>query len=882
MAETRDPLQRYHDKRDFDATPEPRGRRGAPRKALGFVVQKHAARRLHYDFRLELDGTLKSWAVPKGPSFDPTQKRMAVHVEDHPLEYGGFEGTIPQGHYGAGEVIVWDRGTWQPHGDPDEGMREGKLKFALDGEKLHGEWTLVRMKPREGERQEAWLLIKERDAAARPEAEYSVVEALPDSVLSARGIAARPTGAATKRTPAKRGGAARKAATGPALPALAVAAALPKTFAPALATLVDAAPPGAGWLYEVKFDGYRMLARVDGEQVQLFTRNGHDWTGRLPKLAQSVAALGLGSAWLDGEIVALDARGVPNFQALQNAFDSSRGLEQLRYYVFDLPYYAARDLRAAPLTERRALLAALLEGAPPDVRFSEVFDAPGADLLASACELGLEGLIGKRADAAYPRGRSKAWIKLKCVRAQEFVIGGYTDPQGSRTGLGSLLLGVHDEAGALRYAGNVGTGFDGATLDALERRLRPLQREATPFAEKKLPPSRYGARAGAVHWVEPTLLAEVSFAEWTDDGRVRHAVFKGLREDKPARAIVREQAAPPAAVAASATDAQAAPAAPRAAARKAAPRSAAAKPAAALRVTHPERVVDAASGATKGRLIDYFARAAEVMLPHLRERPVALLRAPDGLDAAMFFQKHAEPRQLRGLTLLDPKLDPGRAPLLGIDSAEALLNAAQMNVIEIHTWNATTRAIEQPDRMVFDLDPGEGVGWREVVEAAQLVHGLLDALGLASFLKSSGGKGLHVVVPLTPREDWATVKDFSHAVVDHLAAHAGQRFVAKSGPKNRVGRIFVDYLRNGRGATTVAAYSVRARPGLGISLPLAWEELAALKTNQIASIDTSTRRLEEAAATWHGYFKTRQTLAKAMKTLGFVPAPRGRARKTPA
>ncbi len=954
------PLQRYRDKRDFQATPEPSGEHAACKPALRFVVQKHAARQLHYDFRLELDGTLKSWAVPKGPSLDPKTRRMAVEVEDHPLDYASFEGTIPVGHYGAGEVIVWDEGQWQPHGDARAGHAAGKLKFGLSGHKLQGDWTLVRMRARDGERQHAWLLIKERDAAARSEAEFSVVQALPASVKQPSALAAAraPTGAkpgaavgasAGKKTAtraiAKAAGAATTAAATPpvtraraaarsqraqpplpadiasvqhalaplrpaakpaALPDAAEPAALPAALAPALATLVDAQPAGSGWRYELKFDGYRLLARVERGAARLFTRNGHDWTAKLPALAHAVAGLGFDAAWLDGELVVMGEHGAPDFQALQNAFEN-RSLDAVRYYLFDLPFHAGHDLRAAPLVERRALLRATLAAATPQpvVRFSEDFAAEAADVLQAACRLHLEGVIGKRLDSAYPRGRSNAWIKLKCSQRQEFVIGGYTDPKGSRVGLGALLLGYYDDSDAngsndhgaheksahaprLRYAGNVGTGFPTRMLEPLTRRLAALGRDAPPFDE---PTGQRGA-----HWVEPELVAEVSFAEWTAEGRVRHAVFKGLREDKPPREIGREPHGVPARASAgkAASPGVAGPAlrsAPAAAtattlgatlgvaatpsakaARAAAGKAPRVTPAGkAPRVTHPERVVDAISGHTKGELVAYYERVAKLMLPHLGQRPVALLRAPAGVGGASFFQKHADARELPGVRRLAPALDPGHEPLIAITSAAALVGVAQMNTIEIHTWNATARAIEKPDRLVFDLDPGEGVAWQQVVEAAHIVRDLLDALGLVSFLKTSGGKGLHLVLPLTPRHGWVAVKGFSQALVQHLAAHARERFVAVSGPRNRVGRIYVDYLRNGRGATTVAAYSVRARPGLPISLPLAWGELDRWDAQRPATIATPQARLEASADTWAGYATTRQTLSGAMKMLGFKP-----------
>jgi bifunctional non-homologous end joining protein LigD len=850
---TADLLAPYKRKRNFALTPEPAGKVGRKGKALSFVIQKHAARQLHYDFRLELDGTLKSWAVPKGPSLDPSQKRMAVHVEDHPLSYANFEGVIPPKQYGAGTVIVWDRGTWIPLEDPEKGLREGKLKFELRGSKLRGRWALVRMRGRDDERQESWLLMKERDEYARPASEYDVLEALPDSVNAAAAAAAITPPSPARASPARAPSAARPArakappsrpkpaakrgaAQAPQLPPEAVPAALPPMLAPQLATLVDAVPAGDEWLYEIKFDGYRIVTRIDGDDVRCFTRNGNDWSAKMPALVEAVRALGLPDGWLDGEIVVAGPKGTPSFQALQNAFDG-RHTEHLQYFVFDLPFYAGHDLRNVELVERRALLEQLLARSPAEaVRFSASFGADPRHLLESARELGLEGVVGKRKNSFYRSRRSPDWIKIKCSLRQEFVIGGYTDPKGTRTGIGALLLGVHDETGKLRYAGNVGSGFDEQTLRDLKQRLEALRTDESPFAET--PSSVKG------HWVRPELLAEVSFSEWTHSGRVRHAVFQGLRTDKQAAGIGREQPQP----VAKATRAPAAP---------------------ALRITHPERVVDPTSGVTKAALVQHYADVAELMLPHLRDRPVAVVRAPGGVTGKQFFQKHVEGKHWV-VDQLDPRLDPGNPPLIGISSADALLTAAQMNVIEFHTWNATIRSIERPNRMVFDLDPGAGVSWAQMQEGAQLVHSFLEQLGLVSFLKTSGGKGLHVIVPHTPR-DWDTVKGFAQAIVTHLAGVIPKRFVAKSGEKNRVGRIFIDYLRNGRGATTVSAWSARARPGLGVSVPVAWDELDALSGGAQWSVANIAERLSIANTPWAAYATTRQRLDAAMKALGFKP-----------
>jgi bifunctional non-homologous end joining protein LigD len=888
----KDALQRYREKRDFAITSEPQGGR-ASASALSFVVQKHAASRLHYDFRLELDGALKSWAVPKGPSLDPADKRMAVHVEDHPIDYGGFEGTIPKGQYGAGAVIVWDNGTWEPIGDARAGYRAGKLKFRLNGKKLRGGWTLVRMHSREGERQEPWLLIKERDDFARPAAEYSVVDAEPGSVVSDRTIdeapGAPPKAAkvAAKRSSSKAATAAaapraaRTEASAPLpMPAGAVKAALPLTLAPQLATLISEAPSDPGWIYEIKFDGYRVLARVDDDDVRLFTRRGNDWSPRMKGLVAAIKSLAIGSGWLDGEIVVNGANGTPDFNALQNAFDSAR-TEDIQYFVFDLPYYCGHDLRQVPLVERRATLAALLERAPAQarVRFSQDFNASPKELLQNACRMRLEGVIGKRADAPYVSRRSPAWIKLKCTQRQEFVVGGWTDPQGSRTGIGSLLLGIYDEAGHLRFAGGVGSGFDQKTLAALKSALAAIPADETPFFEKP--------REVRGHWVRPSLVAEVSFGEWTPDGRIRHSVFHGLRDDKDARTITREEAASPAEVEAaeSATPARKktatktaskAPVQPRAAPdavkKTTVAKSADAPPTVAgVRISNPDRVVDASTGITKLEVVNHYLDVAKLILPHLIKRPVSLVRAPGGLAGPVLFQRHAGTLRIPELRLLDPKISPDHEPMIEIDSFGGLIGAAQANVIELHTWNATTKDMTRPDRILFDLDPGEGATWRQMQEGANLTRALLDQLGLKSFLKTSGGKGLHVVVPITPKDDWDTVKALARTIVEHMATTLPERFVVKSGPKNRVGKIFVDYLRNAFGATTACAWSARARPGMGVSVPCEWSELAELTSGAHWTIRNVHERVEEKSDAWRDYATTRQTTAKAKKAIGFAP-----------
>lgn len=822
------PLQEYQRKRDFNATPEPAGTRSRrqPAHALQYCIQKHDASHLHYDFRLELDGTLKSWAIPKGPSLDPKVRRLAIHVEDHPLDYADFEGHIPEGHYGAGDVIVWDRGVWEPEGDPRSAYAKGKLRFRLQGEKLAGVWNLFRTHL--AGKKEQWMLVKSDDDQARSESDYSIVEAQPDSVLSERTLL--PRRAKAQATPAKRAASPRTRA------ANAKKAELPDHLQPQLATLVDA-PPAGDWRYEVKFDGYRILARIEGSQVRLFTRNGHDWSAKMPHQVQALRDLKLKSAWLDGEVVVAGENGLADFQALQNAFDTEHD-ERITYYVFDLPFLGGQDLRQVPLQDRRETLRQLLEGRESEqVKYSADFDQPVDSLLDSACRLELEGLIGKRADSPYSGRRSSDWIKLKCKQRQEFVIVGYTEPKGSRNGFGALLLALHDnDSGQLRYAGKVGTGFSTTTLDSIHARLKPLEVDKPALAK---PPT--GADARGVHWLKPQLLAEVAYAQMTRDGVVRHSVFHGLRDDKPATAIDLERAMPKTRVA------------------KPSPETTLGD----LRLTHPDRVIDASSGVTKRQVAEYYAQVAPWILPQLKDRPVALVRAPEGLGGELFFQKNAGQLHIPDVVSYS-KAQAGQAAMI-LNSAESLLGAVQMNMLELHTWNGTDKDFDKPDRFVLDLDPDPALPWKAMLEATQLTLTLLDELGLKVFLKTSGGKGMHLVVPLTRRASWDEVKDFSHAIVQYLARLFPERLSAVSGPKNRVGRIFIDYLRNGKGATTVSAYSLRAREGLPVSVPIWREELPQLKGANQWHIGNLAERLAEVDDPWADLAKTRQSITARMR-----------------
>lgn len=852
-------LSAYHAKRDFRITREPKGRVQADHDSLQFVVQEHHASTLHYDFRLELDGVLKSWAVPKGPSLDPSEKRLAVEVEDHPLAYASFEGTIPEQQYGAGTVTIWDSGEWEPVGDPAAGYRAGKLKFRLHGDKLQGGWALVKTRLRGGSDKPQWLLIKERDDAAQ-EAKDSKTNAQSSAgPASPTKRAKRPTRKSAKEN--RQAKIARKSSASKAgtridasnLPA-AVRAPMPASVTAQLATLVEHAPNEGEWIYEIKYDGYRILARLESGTVHLTTRDGKDWTAKLPKLSKALQVLELENAWLDGEIVVLDERGIPSFQQLQNAFDE-KSTARVIFFGFDLLYLNGYDLRNVPLRERRQLLEQVLVKVDQEhVRASVVLQEPAEKLLDSACQLEMEGIIGKLSDSVYTGKRSADWIKLKCRKRQEFVIAGFTDPQGKREFFGSLLLAVYTDDGILHYAGRVGTGFDTKVLQSVYKKLKPLMQARCPF-----PHMPKGPGIAKAHWLKPKLVAEISFAEWTKDGLLRQAVFHGLRTDKPADQIRREQA-----VELDTGEAQAALPLHR---TKTQPKDdAGANTFHGIVITHPERIIDPESGASKLDVARYFDAIAAHILPHLKNRPVYLLRSPGGLEGKAFFQRHAGRGAIPGMCILDPAVDPEHQPLMVIDSAQALIGAAQMGTLELHACNATADKFERPDCMVFDLDPDPALPWKTIAEGARLTKQLLDELGLKSFLKTSGSKGLHVVVPLARRHDWDTVTQFSKAVALHLAQTIPNRFSATMGEENRVGKIYIDYLRNSKMASTVVPYSTRARNHLPVSVPIAWEELDEISGSAMWTIQTLPQRLvQQQSDPWNDYFSTRQMLTKRMR-----------------
>jgi bifunctional non-homologous end joining protein LigD len=874
-------LREYKKKRNFRKTPEPADNVAATGKRTTksghhFVIQKHDASRLHYDFRLELDGTLKSWAVPKGPCLDPKVKSLAVHVEDHPLSYAGFEGIIPEGEYGGGTVMVWDRGDWRPEGDAAKDYRAGKLKFELDGEKLHGSWALVRMRGRAGEDGKNWLLIKHDDEAARPIATYDVLKQEPLSVLSQRdlleiaedadrtwhsnGVNAAKSVTKAKPKLARRAASAKSASKSIANAAGARKATQPTKLQPQLATLAQEAPTGEGWLHELKFDGYRIVAFLENGHVRLISRNGKEWTKRFPKIAAALAKLPVKQAILDGEIVALNDEGISDFQRLQNALSAHDDAE-LVYYVFDLPHCEGYNLTATPLLKRKELLQthtlAALKSNDGLIRYSDHVVGQGEDVLRQACRKNMEGIVCKRADAPYEHARSRSWLKVKCTQRQEFVICGYSKPTGARVGLGALLLGYYQN-GELVYAGRVGTGFTDESLRSLTTKLRGLRTKDSPFKKPLTTSQRRG-----VTWVEPTLVGEVEFTEWTDDGLLRHPSFQGLREDKPASKITREKA-----VTMKGRD-KTTHATPTSRQAKGVTRLTQATKAssivAGVTITHPERVLYPENGLTKLGLARYYESVADWILPHVADRPLTLVRCPGGRDKQCFYQKHIAGTLPPGIREIPIKEKTGMDQYLAIDSLPGLIALVQMGVLEFHPWPARADKVEAPDRLIFDLDPGEGVTLDEVIVATRELHDRLAEIGLETFLRTSGGKGFHVVAPLSRRNSWDELKEFAKAVADVMVRRAPDRYIATLSKAKRRGKIFVDYLRNQRGSTAVASYSTRARENAPVAAPLAWRELTArTKPDQFTVANIGKRLAKLAADPWADFFSARQSLTKAM------------------
>jgi bifunctional non-homologous end joining protein LigD len=854
-------LRTYRAKRDFSVTPEPSAAGTSRSGPALFVVQKHAAHRagLHWDFRLEHGGVLWSWAVPKGPSLDPADKRMAIHVEDHPIDYAGFEGTIPAGEYGGGAVETWDRGTWEPLADPEEGMRKGELKFVLAGERLKGRFTLVRLHQRDPRKPEAWFLIKGHDEEAKTGVSAPVLEKIPVE---------RPARPRSKAAPSS---------GRPPIPG-ALRGRVPGDQRPQLCQLVEETPKGKGWISEIKFDGYRLLARVSAGEVHLITRNGHDWTDRLPALARAMGQVKVSSAVMDGELVALRPDGISSFPDLQAALSTGQD-QKLYFYTFDLLEHDGWDLRNCALIDRKALLETLTDW-DGMLRFSAHTAGQIEKTHRNACDMRLEGIVCKKADAPYRTGRGHGWLKLKCLGREEFVVLGWTPPGGSRTGIGALHLGYFDPEGRSHYAGAAGTGFTTEELASLRKRLDALKDD---------PPGNL-LTAGdpidsAVQWVRPELVAEVEYTAWSGSGRLRHPVYLGLREDKSAREVVREVADPdaertvfrpraggiiresrgwkgaiPPVSRPVVTRTPGPSAVPARIVTARAPR----KPGATIgdvELTHPDK--ELWPGITKRQLAEYWLAVADHALPEIARRPLALVRCPEGIEGERFFQKHARPgfpKEIRAGHV-------GSAPYLVIDDVAGLLACAQVSAIELHAWGSSEADPEHPDRVVFDLDPGDDVAFAEVVRTAHEVRERLKAAGLGSFCRTTGGKGLHIVAPVRPRADWDTTRAWCRAFAEAMAADHPDKFVSRLPKIERRGKILVDWLRNGLGSTAVASFSPRARPGATVATRLSWREVTETLDPGTFTLHTVPQRLaKQRADPWKGFDELDQTIPEATTT----------------
>jgi bifunctional non-homologous end joining protein LigD len=888
--------------RDFQMTAEPRGDGQSvshPAKTLPFVVQKHAATRLHYDFRLGWSGVFKSWAIAKGPSYFPGDKRLAVQVEDHPVEYGGFEGTIPQGQYGGGTVMVWDFGVWEPLGDVDRGLKEGRLEFDLHGKKLRGKWALVRMHALAGRSDKPnWLLIKEKDGFARDDSEPAIVDKSPDSAITRRSIDEIATSEdhvwdfssrndqkrsalhenrrqVSTEIRTERNGSTRTRAIQPtnsmeesaikrgvkrgdnrsAIVAFCPREKMPAFVPPQLAQQATEPPKDTDWIHELKLDGYRIQIHVRANKSRsrgktrrsmLLTRKGLDWSARMPNIARAAAELPVESAIFDGEVVALDEKGQSNFADLQIAFQEGKQ-GALSYFAFDLLHLDGRNLRNLPLSKRKRLLSDIFAQSEEPLRLSEHLQVGGDDVFVKACSLGAEGIVSKFAPSRYQSGRSSTWIKAKCIQEQEFVIGGFTVPSKGGKGIGALLLGYY-ENGNLSYAGRSGTGFTRQTHRALRKRLDGLAEPKPAFVS---PPA--DARRDA-RWVRPELVARVAFATWTRDHLVRQASFKGLREDKPAQEVIREVP-----IVANKIFKRTGTASNNAGKHEHERERAAMMD---LFITHPDKVLDPESRMTKEDLARYYIAVAEHMLPHVADRPLSVVRCPDGSSKPCFFQKHvgtAVPMGVSSVPIANRKTGE-KEEFLTVNSAEGLVGLAQMGVLEIHTWGSNNNSPNVPDRIVFDLDPGDGIDWQTLAAAALELRALLKRMKLEGFLKSTGGKGLHVVVPIEADSDWSTVKQFAHTVVLRMEKSRPDLYLTKMAKAARKNRIYLDYLRNDHEATSIAPYSSRARSGVPVAMPLDWKELESHTRPAFHVMDLTVWIKRLRRDPWKAMAKVRQSL----------------------
>lgn len=779
----KDLLHEYNKKRDFKITKEPSGKKKvskAKSKKLIFVVQEHHASHLHYDFRLELDGVLKSWAVPKGPSLNPADKRLAVQTEDHPLPYAKFHGTIPQGEYGGGEVFIWDNGTWEAEGDDPVGdLEKGHLKFKLKGKRLSGSFVLVRIRYKGSDSQKNWLLIKHLDAVSK----------------------------VTKKKTSKKVAKKKSAPLGKDR--------WPGFIPPQLPRLVTEVPEqSGGWIHEMKFDGYRMQAHLKNGIGQFFTRNALDWSNTFPHLLNALEQISAHNVIFDGEVVALDQAGKTHFQMLQNSLKSKND-NNLRYYIFDILYLDGKDLRDLPLLERKQILKETLKSAPEHILYSEHILEDGHEFYKLSCEHQLEGIVSKLADSPYRSGRNDLWAKTKCSSRQEFIIGGWTDPQGGRTGIGALLLGIN-EGKKLRYAGRVGTGFSTETLRAIKKELSTLETEESPF-------SINSPKGKDIHWVRPVKICEVSFGNWTDEGILRTPVFKRMREDKRPKEIHMERA---------------------------------------KEISSPDKIIFKKEKITKKDVSEFYQAIAKEMLPYLKDRPLSLVRCPNGSEGTCFFQKHFTGTIPDSFHTFPVKEEKGQGIYVSIDSAAGLQEFVQLNAFEIHAWNCDKDDYMHPNQIVMDFDPGPDVPWKDVVDAAFELKEMLEDLDLESFVKLTGGKGIHVHIPIAPLYDWDQVKSFTQGLALELVSRNPSRYIANMSKKLRKNKIFVDYLRNGYGATAVVPYSLRAKPLSAIALPLEWTELRRVKSPQEFTMNKALKKIKSRKRDpWEGMLKLRQKIA---------------------
>lgn len=805
-------LQEYNQKRNFEITGEPEGETAEPEGGLRFVVQHHAARRDHYDLRLEWDGALLSWAVPKGPSYYTRDKRLAVHVEDHPLEYRNFEGTIPKGEYGGGVMMLWDEGFWEPLFDVDDGLKTGSLKFVLKGRRLKGKWALVRMKPKAGEADNNWLFLKEKD----------------DYAQNSDGVSEFNTSIRTGRTMAEiEAGEAEKITKNPF-----------DKVSVQLAKLVNTIPESEDWLYELKYDGYRIVAFVEGSSVRLITRNGNDYTKRFAGIAYSLADWATGRAMvLDGEMVILDAEGKTDFQALQNYMRNPRG-QNLVYIAFDLLALEGEDLRDRPLIERKEMLEALMKDSPKNLHYSQHIRGKGKEFLLAACNSNLEGIVGKNPDSVYKGTRTDDWIKLKCDKRQEFVVGGYTLSNKKTSGVSSLILGIY-EGNELRYAGRAGTGFTARSMKELEERFKEIKRSESPF---KQPPEP--KKNEIITWLEPELVAEIKFAEWTEENLLRQASFKGLRTDKDPRDIKRE-------IAEEVNEMEGSMEEPK----KTTGSGMVIK---GIKITNPGKVVFEEPKTTKVDIIRYYEMVSDRMLPYVSNRILSIVRCPRGITSSCFFKKHPGPDNKSIVTMPVTNSKGETEDYFYIKDVSGLIYEAQMGTLEFHTWGSRADDLEKPDMMVFDLDPDEGMDLETVRQGVKDVKSILEQLSLISFLKASGGKGYHVVVPFKPAVDWGTFHDFARRIAEIMEQKWPDRYTSNVRKANRKNKIFIDWIRNGRGATSIAPYSIRARSGARISMPITWEELETVAPDGITMTEALTRI--NGNDPWEDFFQIDQRL----------------------